>query len=557
MPKIEQYVPLKFQPGVFKQGTKYQAKGHWFHANLVRWYEGTMGPIGGWAKNKSTAGAVLTFSGKARGMLGWKDDSNQAWMAFGSSPGKLYEYLNQAITDVTPVGLVQGAVDGSFTNNGGWGDGFWADVSDPDEWGFSLGASTLVPADTWSLDNYGAFLVACYTADGHIFVQKLDGNPAAAVPGAPTNCRAVVVTPERFLVALGAGIGTGGGVRRVQWATQEAALVDPNDWVPSNTNSSGQFDLTTKGELMAGRRTRRQTMLWTSVDLYAMTFVGGNAIYAFEQLGDNCGAISPNSMVSIGDIIFWMSNANKFFVYDGALKTLECDVLDFVFQNLDSVQASKVYAVTNTLFNEVIWFYPTANDKDVFGNPTLENTAYVAYNYKDRTWAIGTLGRAAGIDRGIFAQPQYVGVDPTIPANYADPATSNIYQHEYGFDHTGGGTPFAESGPGEFKDIGYASVYSGSVEFDIMRVQKYIPDEKTFGAASAVNDGNQLGSLSMTFFYSRFPDEVEKSVGPFTAENPTNVRFSGRNVRVRVDEIAAGLWRYGVPRLGVLPAGRR
>jgi hypothetical protein len=540
MPSIESYVPLRYAPGVYKQGTKYQAKGRWFHANLVRWYEGTMGPVGGWAKNKSTAGAVLSISGKARGMLGWKDDSNQAWMGIGTSPGKLYEYLNQVITDITPVDLVNGNVDGAFSVSGGWGDGFWADVGDPDEWGFSLGASTLVPADTWQLDNYGQILVSSYTADGRILKQNLDGAPAVAVPGAPINCRGVVVTPERFLVALGANVGAGGGVRRVQGATQESPLTDPNDWIPANTNSAFIFDLTTKGELMAGRRTRRQTMLWTSVDMYAMTFVGGTAIYAFEQLGDNCGAISPNSMVSIGDIVFWMSNAKKFFIYDGALKALECDVLDYVFQNLDSTQAAKVYAVTNTLFNEIIWFYPTADNKDALGNPTTENTAYVAYNYKEKTWAIGQLGRAAGIDRGVFSYPQYTSQD------------GFIYQHEYGFDHTGAGTPFAESGPGELKDI------SGEpLGFDIMRVQKYIPDEKTFGSASAINDGNQLGSLNMTFYRSRFPDEVEKVVGPFAAGNPTNLRFSTRNIRVRVDEIVAGLWRLGEPRLGVLPAGRR
>jgi len=75
--------------------------------------------------------------------------------------------------------------------------------------------------------------------------------------------------------------------------------------------------------------------------------------------------------------------------------------------------------------------------------------------------------------------------------------------------------------------------------------------------ASAVNDGNQLGSLSMTFYRSRFPDEIEKVVGPIQAGNPTNLRFSTRNIRVRVDEIVAGLWRLGVPRLGVLPAGKR
>src|SRR5439155_24519342 len=48
MPSREQFVPLKIAPGVFKNGTRYQAKGRWYDANCLRWYEGIMGPIGGW-----------------------------------------------------------------------------------------------------------------------------------------------------------------------------------------------------------------------------------------------------------------------------------------------------------------------------------------------------------------------------------------------------------------------------------------------------------------------------------------------------------------------------
>ena len=44
------YIPIKLPPGVYKNGTEYQAAGRWNNANLVRWYENTLRPINGWRK---------------------------------------------------------------------------------------------------------------------------------------------------------------------------------------------------------------------------------------------------------------------------------------------------------------------------------------------------------------------------------------------------------------------------------------------------------------------------------------------------------------------------
>jgi len=44
------YIPLQIPPGVFKNGTEYQSKGRWNNSNLVRWFEGTIRPVGEMAK---------------------------------------------------------------------------------------------------------------------------------------------------------------------------------------------------------------------------------------------------------------------------------------------------------------------------------------------------------------------------------------------------------------------------------------------------------------------------------------------------------------------------
>ena len=59
-------IDLNIPPGVYRNGTDLQGQGRWRDANLVRWHDGLMRPIGGWRTRSQTAGAS-----KLRGMIAW------------------------------------------------------------------------------------------------------------------------------------------------------------------------------------------------------------------------------------------------------------------------------------------------------------------------------------------------------------------------------------------------------------------------------------------------------------------------------------------------------
>ena len=109
-----------------------------------------------------------------------------------------------------------------------------------------------------------------------------------------------------------------------------------------------------------------------------------------------------------------------FWIYDGYVKPLPSDVGDFVFGNMNFEQASKVYAVHNSKFGEIWWFYTSA--------ASTENDSYVIYNYMEATWSIGSMVRTAWIDQGIATYP--------IAAGY-DASATKLYYHEYGNDADG------------------------------------------------------------------------------------------------------------------------
>jgi hypothetical protein len=108
-----------------------------------------------------------------------------------------------------------------------------------------------------------------------------------------------------------------------------------------------------------------------------------------------------------------------------------------------------------------------------------------------------------------------------------------IYEHEVGFAYDSQ-TIFAESGPVEI----------GNGE-QIMQVRQVIPDE------------SNLGDVSISFSSRLYPTGTETSFGPFTSANPTDARFSGRQVKMKVTADSLTDWRVGVMRLDAVPAGKR
>jgi hypothetical protein len=329
---------------------------------------------------------------------------------------------------------------------------------------------------------------------------------ATVLSNAPTSNRGIVVTEERFLFALGAG----GNPRKVQWSDRE----DNNLWAAAATNEAGDLELNTSGALMKGMTVRGQTLLLTTRDAHVANYIGPPYVYGIERVGTSCGLAAKQAAVVVDAGAFWMG-VNSFYTYTGgAVQELPSDVADYVFNDINKGQVSKAFGMSNSMFGEVTWFYPSA--------ASTENDRYVTYNYTENTWMIGNLARTAGIDRGAFRQPIM-----------ADPADYKIYEHEIGFDY-GTLVPFAETGP--FR-IGTGD--------QVMSVTELLPDEKSQGDVNA-------------FFKTRFyPNGTERSYGPYSMSNPTSVRFTGRQVRMRVEGERLADWRIGINRLDAVAGGRR
>ena len=63
--------------------------------------------------------------------------------------------------------------------------------------------------------------------------------------------------------------------------------------------------------------------------------------------------------------------------------------------------------------------------------------------------------------------------------------------------------------------------------------------------------------VNVTFKTRFYPNASETTHGPFTPTNPTSVRFSGRQIRMRVEGQQPTVWRVGNMRVDTIAGGRR
>ena len=203
-----------------------------------------------------------------------------------------------------------------------------------------------------------------------------------------------------------------------------------------------------------------------------------------------------------------------FYTFNGSVATeIKCDVLDYVFDDINRDQMTKAHAVHNSQHGEVWFFYPSADSN--------ENDRYVSLDYKEGHWSTGALDRTAAVDRGVFSTPIWCD------------SGSNLYNHETGHTH-GSVKPYAESGP--------ISLGNGDT---VMRVNNLIPDENT------------QGEVKVTFKTRFYPNDAEQTHGPYTLSNPTDVRFTGRQIRMKVEGVGNKNWRSGIMRIEARPGGKR
>jgi len=370
------------------------------------------------------------------------------------------------------------------------------------------------------------------------------GIPVSSLSGAsdvPTVVNNMTVSDvSRFVLALGCNpIGeTELDPMFIRWTDQESVV----NWTPSPTNQAGGIRLSHGSEIRGYVQTRQEIVVFTDSSVYSLQYLGPPFVWGAQLLGNNISIAGINTPVLASGVVYWMG-VDKFYRYDGRIQTLSCDLRQYVFGDINLEQQDQFFGGTNEGFNEIWWFYSSA-DSEVIDR-------YVIYNYLENIWYYGTLGRTAWIDSGLNAYP--------LAATYED----NLVFHEFGVNDNTTGTPAA------------ISSYITSAEFDIGDghnfgyVWRLLPD-MTFRGSTAASPQVTMTLLPLQNSGSGYNNPISVG-GPSDAsvvrsavvpvEKYTGqvlIRVRGRQMSIKVEGNQVGLqWQLGAPRIDIKPDGRR
>ena len=457
-----------------------------------------------------------------------------------------------------PIGLE------TYSIGTGWGVGPWSRGG----WGSAYTTGGIgQQLRLWSNDNYGEYLfiaprggaIYYWIPQGQVYPNTTPGglttraqslatqSTAAGFDGTfvPNTTNQVLSSAiQRFIICMGANFYDAADSETpfdpmlVRWSDQE----NPYEWVPQVTNQAGEFRLSNGSFIMQARATRQEILVWTDSALYSMQYLGPPYVWGFNILMDNISVMSPNSMITINNVTYWMG-VDKFYMYSGRVETLPCSLWQYIFNDINKDQAFQVFCGSNEGYSEVWWFYCSTNSNQI--------DKYVIYNYLDRVWYYGTMARSAWLDSGLRQYP--------MAANYEN----RILFHESAVDDVSGLAPVA------------INAYVQSSDFDIGDghnfgfVWRILPDinfngsnvdnpQVTMTVKPRRNSGTPYGAADSPTVVSA---DNYGTIGVYNVQEFTGqvyTRLRGRQLAFRIESTTLGVsWQLGNPRIDIRNDGRR
>jgi hypothetical protein len=447
----------------------------------------------------------------------------------------------------------------------GWGAGTWGRGA----WGSSATVPIYAAARLIFADNFNDDLIF-NILDGSIYYWVYDDtftsravlmSSLGGAVAVPQQNDLILFAPSGHLISFscteydaGAAAPDYAGAHNqllIRWANVSADTgPDPTNWKPELTNTAGFLYLQSGTMIMTAYHGKQETLVWTDISLSTMQFLGTQEVFGVQEIANGVSIIGRNAIASANNVIYWMGN-DKFYVYNGRVDTLPCTLRQYIFGNINRNRGQIFFAGTNNQFNEIIWFYCSAN--------VVEIDSYVIYNYADNIWYFGSINRTAWVDAGIYSYPLAAG-------------DTWVYSHELGHDDGQplGAPPLPIS----------AFIQSADVDIEdgdkFMLVRRLIPDVN-FTNSDTVNSVTGVPltpEATITVGVRNFPGaaSADTNASGLTTARPivtssatidqyTNqvfIRARGRQMNFRIESNDVGVqWQLGMPRVDARPDGTR
>jgi len=354
----------------------------------------------------------------------------------------------------------------------------------------------------------------------------------------------IVSDASRFLLCFGANdiYATTFDPLLIRWSDQESLT----QWEPAVTNQAGSVRLSHGSKIVTAVQSRQEIFVFTDQAVYGLQYLGPPYVWSTQIMADNISIIGPNAVAVASNVTYWMG-ADKFYIYDGRVQTLKCDLRQYIYDDINLNQNEQVFAATNEGFNEVWFFYCSKNSTDI--------DRYVVYNYLEGIWYYGTMARTAWIDSGLRNTP--------VAATYS----GNLVNHESGVDDGTGAVALPinsyvqsaqfDIGDGDrfafiwrmLPDVTFRGSTDNTDPVITMTLQPLANSGSGYNVPKSVAGPNANATATVT-------GAVPVDIDQFTGQ--VYIRVRGRQMSMRVESNKLGThWQLGSPRIDIRPDGRR
>jgi hypothetical protein len=510
-------------------------------------------PLTGWGAGAWSAGAWGVGGTSLSALRLWSQQNYGEDLVFGPRGGGIYYW--DATSGVTTRGVLLSSLAGTvtFTTASPTVATFTTPLTDGTAVQFSVSSGGTLPtgisaATTYYLTNVNGVTANLLTSAGALVNVTAAGSGTFSVSDlvdVPVVQNVITISDtSRFIFAMGTndyGSSTLDPML-IRWSDQD----NPYVWTPDATNQAGSVRLSHGSEIITAVQARQEIVVFTDSSVYSLQYLGPPVVWGSQLLGDNVSIAGPNAAVIASGVVYWMG-VDKFYAYDGRVNTLNCDLRRYVFSDFNQSQRGQVYAGTNEGFNEVWWFYCSAN--------SIVIDKYVVYNYIEKIWYYGTMTRSAWLDSGLRSYPLASTYDSVTQ-------TGRLVDHELGLNDNTDGTNNA------------INAYISSSEFDIGDghnfgfVWRVIPDLTFSNSTNSPTGVTPRVDMTLRGLYNSGSGQIDAATGvvakgttyliteEFTGQIFTRVRGRQMIFEIESNQVNTA-WQLGAPRIDIKPDGRR
>lgn len=493
--------PLRFQPGIQRDGTRLTAPGNYIDGRWSRFVSGRPRKMGGYRElSNASDGIPRSFENHLKAGVNYLhvgSDTNLRQLRFSS-------------TGVVS-GLPAVRTPGSYTMQG---DELWqfATAYDP----ITANAAALVAHPGRNLDDISNDVAtSIYTG------AAVDTTALTALSGlTPVSGGICVVHPYLTFFGSDGYFGWSG----------------PNNFASQAVIDGGGEARPTSQKIIRGFSVRGGNgpagVYFSLNSLLRTSFIGGTATWAFDTVSDEITVMSSRSMaMSRNDVLYWMGTDGFFQFADSVTELPNSYCSDWVFDNINMAHRQKCFAFANTRFGEIWFCFP-------YGDATECSHAAI-YNYRSGEWYDTVLpngGRSGALMPSLYRYPIMGGIEPV-------DTTYRIWEHESGAD--------------EVRGTDVVAIQSYIETSDVTLVTAQQPVNSTISCVGVEADVKQTGDMTLTITgnsnarsVDADADAITFSPGP-TADPGQQIlrpKVERRQMRFRWESnVAGGKYEIGLP----------